>query len=580
MKQLVCTAFLALLGLSVQAQSVVTVFPSETYQTMQDFGASDCWLGDYIGRYFSTTEREKAARWLFSREWRSDGSPEGIGLSCWRVNIGAGSATQGDDSNIGDETRRTECFLNQDGTYDWTRQAGHQWFMQRAKDYGVDHFLLFSNSAPIYYTKTGKANANNQSSTCNLKANCFDKFAEFLATVTEHFEQEGYNISYIDPVNEPQFDWKDGQEGSPWGNMNVADLVKQLDKSLQKRNLKARILVPEAAKLTCLYAGSESRGNKQIDAFFNPANTSTYVGNLPTVAPVVAGHSYWTFRTNNDLKTVRERVRDEAQKWGVEVMQTEWSMLDAAPTTDTGFPESYEKATKMDIALFMGKLIQCDLTFGNMSAWHYWTAFATQRYGQKNRFFLLRVNAQGDSGEESYGDIKKGGTITQDKNLWVLGNFSRFIRPGYRRVRLDGADDMNGLLGSAYLSPDGTELVTVFVNTAKAAKTFSLSLSGDTRTVTASNKYVTSASSNLAFDVTSRQPESMQVPARSVVTFVMTLATTDGIGKNCIEEANFDANSSQAKANSEANFEYTLNGLRATKSCHGLMIQQNKKHIK
>jgi hypothetical protein len=34
-------------------------------------------------------------------------------------------------------------------------------------------------------------------------------------------------------------------------------------------------------------------------------------------------------------------------------MQTEWSMLDAAPNTETGFPASYEEATDMDIALFM-----------------------------------------------------------------------------------------------------------------------------------------------------------------------------------------------------------------------------------
>lgn len=548
------------------AETVVTIDPATTYQTIQDFGASDCWMADYLGRYFSEAERVKAARWLFSQQLKADGSPEGIGLSCWRVNIGAGSATQGADSNISDETRRTECFLNADGTYDWTRQQGQQWFMQQAKQYGVDHFLLFSNSAPIYYTANGKANANNQSISCNLQSTNFSKFAEFLATVTEHFTQEGYNVTYIDPVNEPQFDWRDGQEGSPWTNSDIASLVKQLDKSLQAKTLQTKILLPEAAKLTCLYGGNEKRGNRQAEAFFNPTS-AYYVGNLPTVAPILAGHSYWTFGNNNDLKTVRQRVNDEAAKWGVAAMQTEWSLLDAPPSTDTGFPASYEAASKMDIALFMGKLIQCDLVFGNMVGWHYWTAFSTQRYSQKNRFYLLRVNAKGDTGEESYGDIKQGGTISQDKNLWVLGQFSRFIRPDYKRVSLSGAESMNGLMGSAYLSPDGNQVVAVFVNTAKSAETISLQLADASRTVSKVSKYTTNATWNMQSDQNTPQTGSIPIPARAVVTLVLTLSGTDDL------KPAHQSNTSAAV--------YSLNGTSiATPALHGIYIQNHKKFVK
>ena len=37
-------------------------------------------------------------------------------------------------------------------------------------------------------------------------------------TTTKHFTDKGYNITLIDPVNEPQYDWTEGQEGSPWTN--------------------------------------------------------------------------------------------------------------------------------------------------------------------------------------------------------------------------------------------------------------------------------------------------------------------------------------------------------------------------
>ena len=504
----------------------VTIDTSKCYQTIQDFGASDCWTTEFIGDYYSESEKTKAAKWLFSQEMDGNGNPEGIGLSCWRVNVGAGSATQGEDSNIEEEIHRTECFLNQDGSYDWSRQDGQQWFMRQAKEYGVEHFLLFSNSPPIYYTKNGKANANNQNISCNLKTTCFDDFAEFLTTVAQHFTDEGFNITYIDPVNEPQYDWKSGQEGSPWQNSDITKLAKQLDRSITSRELDAKILIPEAGSFYNLYAGTNARGNKQIEAFWKRSNTSTYIGNLASLAPIAAGHSYWTVGSDELLQEVREKVRDEAAKYGVEVMQTEWSMLDDA-STSAGFPTSYANASKMSIALYMGKLIQCDLTIGNMVGWSYWTAFSQEKWGQKNRFHLIRVNTTGDTGEESNGDLKTGGKLTADKNLWVLGNFSRFIRPGYKRIDIEGADEMDALLGSAWLSPNENEVVAVFINISHARRKVDLSmLSGEASEI---RTYVTDRSRNLRLDTSLQDLHNLELPARSAVTVVISLEDASGV---------------------------------------------------
>lgn len=536
---------------------------SKTYQTVQDFGASDCWTAEYISDYFDATQKENAARWLFSQQMDANGNPEGIGLSCWRVNLGAGSASQGSSSNIDDETRRAECFMKADGTYDWSVCDGQQWFMKQAKDYGVDHFLLFSNSAPIYYTKSGKANTNNQSLSCNLKDDCYDDFAEFLATTTKHFVDEGYNVTYIDPVNEPRFDWKDGQEGSPWENANIAQLVTELDKSVTSRNLNTKILIPEASSWDLLYSGS-SRAANQIDAFFN-SSSSNYIGNLPSLAKVVAGHSYWTFGNNTDLKDIREAVRDAASEYGLEVMQTEWSMLDAEPSTSAGFPASYDAATKMDIALYMGKLIYCDLNYGNMSGWSYWTAFAQEKWSQKNRFYLIRMNAKGDTSDESYGDIKNGGTLTADKNLWVLGNYSRFIRPGYKRVDVSGADEMNALMASSWLSADGNTLVTVLVNMNRISRNIALSLDG--QSVQSVKTYVTDKDRDLELDSSLSDVSDMDIPARSVVTVVTTLGTASGIST---------AKTETTKGNNKI---YALDGRQLSHPQKGIIIKNGKKFV-
>ena len=84
--------------------------------------------------------------------------------------------------------------------------------MQKAKEYGCNNFVLFSNTPPVQFTVNGKGSGDWWNN--NLREDCFDDFADFLATVTKHFSDNGYNISYISPLNEPQYSWGgDGQEG-------------------------------------------------------------------------------------------------------------------------------------------------------------------------------------------------------------------------------------------------------------------------------------------------------------------------------------------------------------------------------
>ncbi len=504
------------------AQTAITLNEKTVYQTIENFAASDCWNTEYVGRYFSDANREQVARWLFSTETDANGNPLGIGLSSWRVNLGAGSTAQGADSGIEDETRRVDCYLQADGTYDWTRCPGQQYFMAKAKEYGVNDFVLFSNSAPVYFTKNGKAHCDASTGDANLMDDKYDNFAEFLATTAKHFADNGYNITHISPVNEPSWEWTSGQEGSHWTNECIACLTRELDKSIAKRNLTTKIIIPEACAYNTLYQeGSEM----QIDAFWNSENTATYVGNLQSLAPIVASHSYWTVGTNYELQNIRSAAKAEADKYNLKIYQTEWSMLENAPSAKAGFPEGgYSKATPMDVALYMAKIIQSDLTIGNVASWSYWTATARSQWEHKNRFLLIRLNAEGETTYESYQPMTGNGMVSDDYNLWVLGNFSRFIRPGYKRIGMTGADEMNGLLGSSYLSPDGKNLVCVVVNMGYDAR--SITLGDDSRNLNGCvvNKYVTDENHKLAHDkeIPAYSPEaSYSVAPRSVTTFTI-----------------------------------------------------------
>jgi len=137
----------------------IRVDAGTSFQTIDGFGASDAWRCQFVGANWPIEKRERIADLLFSRDTDTNGNPKGIGLSLWRFNIGAGTAEQGDASGIRNPWRRAECFLNPDGSFDWSKQAGQQWFLKAARQRGVDKFLAFANSPPVHLTSNGKGYA-------------------------------------------------------------------------------------------------------------------------------------------------------------------------------------------------------------------------------------------------------------------------------------------------------------------------------------------------------------------------------------------------------------------------------------
>lgn len=439
----------------VSVEKQVTIDPSVRYQTLQGFAASDCWSPSYVGKYW-TNSRERITELLFSSEI-TDGQPKGIGLSQWRVNLGGGSAEQGDDSGIEDKSRRAESYLTDDLSYDWNKCEGQRYFMSRAKELGCDDFILFSNTPPVQYTYNGKGYSD-QGGSSNLKPEHYADFARYMADVAAHYENEGYHVTHISPVNEPQYNWESGQEGSGWTNDQIADVARALDLTLTENGLSSTdILLGEAGDWEYLYkVKSDAARSNVISAFFTPGS-SAYVGDLTHVKNLICAHSYWTDGSWDAMRNVRKLVYDKASSAGLELWQSEWSML------GDGYSSSefigYDAASEMDIALYMSKVIHNDLTVAQVSSWSYWTSMDVSRWGHKNRFLLISLVPEG--GED--GDIAREGTYRATPTLWVLGNYSRFIRPGYIRIGLDLNESMN-FFGSAWISPEGDKIVAVYSN--------------------------------------------------------------------------------------------------------------------
>ncbi len=491
----------------------ITIDIGKTFQTMDGFGASDCWTANYVGRDWSFDQREAIARLLFSKEIK-EGDPEGISLSMWRFNLGAGTSEQGNASGIEDQSRRAECFLNEDGTFNWQKQQGQQFFLEKAHEYGCNSFVMFSNSPPVYYTFNGKGYSD-RGAYSNLKPEHYTDFALYMANVASYFKNnKNIPFSYISPVNEPQYNWDaPSQEGTGWQNKEIKHLAVELDKALTQQNLESKILITESGDWEYLYKSKGNAGrSNQIKEFFSP-QSENYIGDLSHVPPLIGGHSYWTDGNWNTLSQVRQELASAAASHGLKIYQTEWSML-GDHYNDKDYPGN-ETSTYLDIALHMAKVMHHDLTTANVSSWSYWTALDMDRWNHKNRFLLIKLTPAGGA----YGDISQSGSHEAMKNLWVLGNYSLFIRPGYQRIDLNIKNPSDSFFGSAWLSPSKDKVVIVFTNMTANSLEVALDLKGMSKKHLSIKRYVTSSRKNLQEDIP--KDDICMVDPQSVTTFVL-----------------------------------------------------------
>lgn len=494
---LLATSFLCSSVLHAQSKKNLKIIidDTRTFQTIHNFGASDAWACQFAGNW-PDDKKHKMADWLFSLDTTTNGQPKGIGLSMWRFNLGAGSSQQGDASGIKDEWRRAESFLEQNGQYNWERQAAQQWFLRAAKQRGVPFFLAFLNSPPVQFTVNHKAYAD--SGRCNIDSTQYPAMAAYVAAALKGLEQKtGIVFNYISPVNEPQWDWSDGgQEGCPYSNREIAGIVRSLSGALQRERVDARILLPEAAHLKYLLTDDDKpgRGN-QINAFMSP-NAEDYVGDLPAVAPVIAGHSYFSTSPYDTSVALRQQVAARvAGIDGLSFWQSEYCILG----DNNGEIDGNKRDTGIQAALYVARTIHTDLVIGNATAWQWWLAISP--YDYKDGLIYIDKN-------------KTDGNLQDSKMLWALGNYSRFIRPGMQRIDASAPEAEKDLLVSAWKDKKDEKIVVVIVNTGDEEKIVDMALPGNKRMET----YTTSADQALGKGYVSGP---LRIGPERIVTVVM-----------------------------------------------------------
>ena len=180
----------------------------------------------------------------------------------------------------------------------------------------------------------------------------------------------------------------------------------------------------------------------------------------------------------------------------------------------------------MNTALYIARLIHYDLTVANAASWQSWTAFSEGDY-KDGLLFIDDGRFLGSRNTNRMETLKHDGELRTSKLMWIMGNYSFFVRPGM--VRLAEAAEASatsipeagrGLMASAYVDKAEKKVVVVLVNYSNEVQNAEISFTGLPVGYNARKfkLYETSERCDLQYKQTVE--DKLAVPARSVVTLV------------------------------------------------------------
>ncbi|HVT13289.1 MAG TPA: glycoside hydrolase [Fimbriimonadaceae bacterium] len=410
---------LSLLAAFALAKSeMITVDPSVKLQKWDGWGTSLAWWGNVVGQMPAV--RDSLTARIFGY----------LKLNIVRYNIGGG---ENPAHRHMWPRAQMEGFLDAKGKWDWSRDAGQRWVLQRAKQLGANRFEAFSNSPP-YFMTISKCASGGRDGKPNLPASKVDAFADYLATVCEHFRTAwGISFETLEPMNEPSATWwKFGgkQEGCrvPAGE-EQSRLIEAVGHALAKRHSKTHV--------------SASDEN----------DFDTAVKSWDALSPEAKG-LVWRIDTHAYSGTKQKELLQRAVAAKKELWVSEEGEKDSTGWT-------------------MAERIIKDLREMMPTAWIDWQAI--DQTGSGWGFIDMDVNG------------RKPGYV-ENKKLYVFANFSRFIAPGSRFVSIDDDQSISAI--------EGDKLVIVTLNRgAERFVHYDLSRFGR---LGALHAYRTSAKENLA----------------------------------------------------------------------------------
>lgn len=238
-------------------------------------------------------------------------------------------------------------------------------------------------------------------------------YAEYLADFVDYYRKvRGVEIDILSPQNEPDVAvyW----ESCRWTGEELRDFLKVLAPTFRARGLKTEFMLSEGSTWDEAWV--------RLQPVLDDAASRRWVS-------IMASHSYG----GDDLVDKgRGLFRTASLRYGIPVWMSEMSLI--------GQPDD----TSMGAAMRVAHYLYRDLVEANASAWIYCFAVFTSKF-------------PGSMGVLS---PAKEGKIVIPKRYWAVANYSYFIRPGWKRIQVEGLRFAN----SAFINPAGDEFTIVALN--------------------------------------------------------------------------------------------------------------------
>ncbi|MBN1566191.1 MAG: cellulosome protein dockerin type I [Anaerolineae bacterium] len=303
----------------------------------------------------------------------------------------------------------------EDSDYVWTGDEGQIWFMREAEQRGTTRFVSTVWSPPAWMKDN-----NSVIDGGSLLPDYYQAYADYLATYCNGYaEQHGIDIYAISLANEPDF--SAGYSSALWSGDNFRDFVRDyLAPTFDALDVQCKVIVGET---------SGWKENIVRSALSDPAAAARI--------DIVAAHAY--------DGGIREFPL--SYEMGKRIWQTEVS--DFHPTDPT-----------MKSGLRWAKMLHGHLTTGQANAWFYWWGMTYK----DNEEALINMNLDDQ-------------TYLVNKRLWTLGNYARFVRPGWYRIEAT-AHPVPKVYVTAYHDPITGDFAIVVINDNEAETQFELALDG------------------------------------------------------------------------------------------------------
>ncbi len=337
---------------------------------------------------------------------------EGIGLNIVRLEVNP--YTPNDKSNFNPEFQYT--ISPEKDVWDMDADEHQIWYSKAALE--IDPTLQFMATpwSPPAWMKENKSVVGKTEVTNTLAKENYDYYAEYLARWTKHYKDDlGFDIKWMSIQNEPTANTV--YASCIYGQNDLLDLTKTVVNKFKEEGISTLVGGPEGSS----QATSNAYMNQwtQMDEEF-----------VQNDLGVVITHSYGYSDTTLDGTNL--------ERFNLPLIQTE-------KCTSVDERREFSNATLMRY----GNEILDHLNH-NYNAWCYWYGIRkTDNLGTQNGESLV-----------DFSDTTK--EISFAREYYAMGQFSKFMRPGYYRVTSYSHNP--DVAVTTAVNPETGKLVTVVIN--------------------------------------------------------------------------------------------------------------------